>query len=134
MADGARECEKSAVVIGVVVNPNSRKNRKQPPGRVEKIRRIVGETGEVRETESVGAVAPAVRDLIARKVDYLVSDGGDGAMNWMLNAAHDLAEEGALGPHLAWALGRGILERLDGRVRLTTTGRLLSNELFARLV
>jgi len=43
-----------------------------------------------------------------------------------------------LAPHLDWALERGLLERLiqDGeeRVRLTTAGRLLSNELFARLV
>jgi diacylglycerol kinase family enzyme len=83
--------------IGVVINPNSRKNRKQPPGRAERIRRILGAAGEARETESIAAVAPAVRDLIERNVDYLVSDGGDGAMNWMLNAAYDLAEAGALG-------------------------------------
>jgi putative oxygen-independent coproporphyrinogen III oxidase len=45
---------------------------------------------------------------------------------------------GPLAPHVDWALERGLLERhgdagRDG-VRLTTTGRLLSNELFARLV
>jgi oxygen-independent coproporphyrinogen-3 oxidase len=44
-----------------------------------------------------------------------------------------------LAGHLDWALGAGLLERFDGelgepRVRLTTDGRLLSNELFARLV
>jgi putative oxygen-independent coproporphyrinogen III oxidase len=44
-----------------------------------------------------------------------------------------------LAPHLDWALGAGLLERFEGtaaepRVRLTTDGRLLSNELFARLV
>ena len=47
------------------------------------------------------------------------------------------AESGPLGPHLAWALDAGLLEPFDGpdhRVRLTTRGRLLSNELFARLV
>ena len=46
---------------------------------------------------------------------------------------------GPLAPHLDWALEAGLLEPFpddgDGaRVRLTTTGRLLSNELFARLV
>ena len=39
-----------------------------------------------------------------------------------------------LGPELAWALDTGILHRVDDRLVLTTTGRLLSNELFARLV
>jgi oxygen-independent coproporphyrinogen-3 oxidase len=45
------------------------------------------------------------------------------------------AVSGPLGPHLAWALDRGLLERVPGaRVRLTTDGRLLSNEVFARIV
>jgi putative oxygen-independent coproporphyrinogen III oxidase len=48
------------------------------------------------------------------------------------------ARSGPLGPHLAWALDNALLEPFqapDGpRVRLTTSGRLLSNELFARLV
>jgi coproporphyrinogen III oxidase-like Fe-S oxidoreductase len=48
------------------------------------------------------------------------------------------ANAGPLAPHLAWALGSGLLEPFVGaggeRVRLTTEGRLLSNELFARLV
>ena len=47
------------------------------------------------------------------------------------------AEGGPLAPHLAWALDAGLLEPfVDGgpRVRLTTRGRLLSNELFSRLV
>ena len=44
------------------------------------------------------------------------------------------AEAGPLAPHLAWALDAGLLERSEGRVRLTTRGRLLSNELFARIV
>jgi coproporphyrinogen III oxidase-like Fe-S oxidoreductase len=52
--------------------------------------------------------------------------------------ARDAAERGPLGPHLAWALEARLLEPVDApageRVRLTTEGRLLSNELFARLV
>ena len=47
------------------------------------------------------------------------------------------AEGGPLAPHLAWALDAGLLEPFVGRgprVRLTTRGRLLSNELFSRLV
>jgi oxygen-independent coproporphyrinogen-3 oxidase len=48
------------------------------------------------------------------------------------------ARSGPLAPHLEWALATGMLERVDDgpatRYRLTTDGRLLSNELFARLV
>ncbi|HEX5827094.1 MAG TPA: coproporphyrinogen-III oxidase family protein [Candidatus Limnocylindrales bacterium] len=48
------------------------------------------------------------------------------------------ARSGPLEAHLEWALATGMLERfVDGaaeRYRLTTDGRLLSNELFARLV
>ena len=47
------------------------------------------------------------------------------------------AEAGPLAPHLAWALDVGLLEPFEHpepRVRLTTRGRLLSNELFSRLV
>jgi oxygen-independent coproporphyrinogen-3 oxidase len=47
------------------------------------------------------------------------------------------AEAGPLAPHLAWALDAGLVEVAGpgaDRVRLTTDGRLLSNELFARLV
>ena len=36
---------------------------------------------------------------------------------------------------LAWANGAGLVEQTtDGRIRLTTNGRLLSNEIFARLI
>jgi coproporphyrinogen III oxidase-like Fe-S oxidoreductase len=45
------------------------------------------------------------------------------------------ATAGPLGPHLAWAMGAGLLAAIAGdRLALTTRGRLLSNELFARLV
>ena len=48
------------------------------------------------------------------------------------------AQAGPLAPHLAWAFDNRLLESFTdeqgtARVRLTTQGRLLSNELFARL-
>jgi oxygen-independent coproporphyrinogen-3 oxidase len=45
------------------------------------------------------------------------------------------ASTGPLGPHLAWAIAAGLLAPIgEDRLALTTRGRLLSNELFARLV
>jgi oxygen-independent coproporphyrinogen-3 oxidase len=47
----------------------------------------------------------------------------------------DDAAAGPLAAHLAWALDAGLLAPAgEGRIALTTRGRLLSNELFARLV
>jgi oxygen-independent coproporphyrinogen-3 oxidase len=44
-------------------------------------------------------------------------------------------ERPSVGPSLTWALGAHLLERSgDDRLVLTTRGRLLSNELFARLI
>ena len=44
------------------------------------------------------------------------------------------AESGPLAPLLPWAFEHRLLERVAQGVRLTTEGRLLSNELFSRLV
>lgn len=45
------------------------------------------------------------------------------------------AASGPLAPHLAWARGAGLLAPVgEGRIALTTRGRLLSNELFLKLV
>lgn len=45
-----------------------------------------------------------------------------------------LAREAALAPALAWAADTGLVEATEGRVRLTVSGRLLANEVFARLL
>jgi coproporphyrinogen III oxidase-like Fe-S oxidoreductase len=50
----------------------------------------------------------------------------------------DDVEAGPLAPHLGWALDAGLVEQSatpsGPRIHLTTRGRLLSNELFARIV
>jgi len=79
-------------------------------------------------SESVGAGAAAAETAILA----LRLDTG-------LALSEASAPGSPLAPHLEWALGAGLLEPFAGdagepRVRLTTDGRLLSNELFARLV
>jgi oxygen-independent coproporphyrinogen-3 oxidase len=48
--------------------------------------------------------------------------------------ASETSVDPAFGPALGWASSEGLLESTGERVRLTPRGRLLSNELFARLV
>lgn len=76
-------------------------------------------------------------------VDAAVAAAEAAILSLRLDTGLALAEASSpgspLAPHLDWALDNGLLERFEGeagepRVRLTTDGRLLSNELFARLV
>jgi oxygen-independent coproporphyrinogen-3 oxidase len=48
--------------------------------------------------------------------------------------AADVAGDPAFAPALIWALESGLADRSAGRVRLTQRGRMLSNEVFARLL
>jgi diacylglycerol kinase family enzyme len=70
--------------LGVVVNPRARKNRDAPNDRVDRLRRLVGPWGEVHETASVDAL-PGVVERLRPRASHLVSDGGDGALHWLIN-------------------------------------------------
>jgi hypothetical protein len=70
--------------LGVVVNPRARKNRGKRGDRGAELRRIVGPWGEVHEAGSVDDLAGIVQRLYPR-ASHLVSDGGDGALHWLIN-------------------------------------------------
>jgi diacylglycerol kinase family enzyme len=71
--------------LGVVVNPLAHKNRAVQGDRCADLRHIVGPWGEVYETGSVDHLHGIVEWLYPR-VSHLVSDGGDGALHWLINA------------------------------------------------
>jgi len=78
--------------IGVITNPNSRKNRNRPD-RAERLQRIVGSLGEVHETSSVESIKPVLRDFLRKQARYWVADGGDGALHWMLRMGMEVLQE-----------------------------------------
>ncbi len=78
--------------IGVITNPNSRKNRNRPD-RAERLQRIVGTMGEVHETNSVESIKPVLRDFLRKQARYWVADGGDGALHWMLRMGMEVLQE-----------------------------------------
>ena len=78
--------------IGVITNPNSRKNRNRPD-RAERLQRIVGGMGEVHETASIAAIKPVLRDFLRKRARYWVADGGDGALHWMLRMGMEVLQE-----------------------------------------
>ena len=78
--------------IGVITNPNSRKNRNRPD-RAERLQRIVGSFGEVHETSSIESIKPVLRDFLRKRARYWVADGGDGALHWMLRMGMEVLQE-----------------------------------------
>ena len=78
--------------IGVITNPNSRKNRNRPD-RAERLQRIVGSMGEVHETASLDSIKPVLREFLRKRARYWVADGGDGALHWMLRLGMEVLQE-----------------------------------------
>lgn len=78
--------------IGVITNPNSRKNRNRPE-RVERLQRIVGQMGEVHQTDSIDSIKPVLREFLRKRARYWVADGGDGALHWMLRMGMEVLQE-----------------------------------------
>jgi diacylglycerol kinase family enzyme len=73
-------------LIGVVINPFSRRNRGQS-GLKRKLERLLGDYGRVVETYSTDAIIPALKQFADEGRRYWVADGGDGALHWMINGA-----------------------------------------------
>ena len=78
--------------IGVITNPNSRKNRNRPD-RADRLRRIVGDLGEVHATSSVQSIKPVLREFLRKRARYWVADGGDGALHWMVRMGMEVLQE-----------------------------------------
>lgn len=73
--------------IGVVTNPNSKKNRRRVR-RLQQLERAAGRRAVVRETANVGELPGVVDELLDAGCRYWVSDGGDGALQWLMTEGH----------------------------------------------
>jgi hypothetical protein len=80
-------------VIGVVTNPLSGKNRRNP-GRLRELERAVGKHGVVRQTRNLDELAVVLREFGEIGCAYWVCDGGDGTLHWMLSTASRIAKDG----------------------------------------
>lgn len=72
--------------IGVVVNPSSRDNRRNPD-RPHTLRRLLGGRGKVFEASSHDALDAFLRELHAARTRYLAVCGGDGTQHLTLSRA-----------------------------------------------
>ena len=78
--------------IGVITNPNSRKNRNRPD-RARELQSILGDMGEVRQTDSLESIKPVLRDFLRKRAKFWVADGGDGALHWMVRMGMEVLQE-----------------------------------------
>lgn len=78
--------------IGVITNPNSRKNRGRP-NRARELQSIVGDLGEVHATDTVDSIKPILRQFLRRRARFWVADGGDGALHWMIRKGFEVLQE-----------------------------------------
>lgn len=70
--------------IGVLTNPNSGKNRRNP-SRLRELERAVGRLGVVRQTGDLGELAHVLDEFLELGCRYWVCDGGDGTLHWLLS-------------------------------------------------
>ncbi|MEZ4404085.1 MAG: diacylglycerol kinase family protein [Kofleriaceae bacterium] len=84
--------------IGVITNPNSRKN-KGKPNRAQHLQSILGDVGEVHETRTLESIKPVLRDFLRKRARYWVADGGDGALHWMLRMGMEVLQEEEFAGH-----------------------------------
>ncbi len=78
--------------IGVVFNPNSKRNRLNPE-RYELLVGLVGTHGTVRRTDHPDDVPAVIGDFLDSGVRWWVADGGDGAFHWLVNKADQVITE-----------------------------------------
>ncbi|MEM6289623.1 MAG: diacylglycerol kinase family protein [Myxococcota bacterium] len=81
-----------ATPIGVLTNPNSGKNRRNPE-RLGDLERAVAGYGVVRQTRDLDELAGVIREFVELGCRYWVVDGGDGTLHWLLSTAHRVATE-----------------------------------------
>ncbi len=88
-------------------------------------------SGEMRHIAGAEAITPELSMADTLILGLRLNDGVDAAT---FESRYGRSMESVYGDVLNEFIGYGLLERADRRVRLTARGRLLSNELFQRLL
>ncbi len=70
--------------LGIITNPYAGKNASHSH-RAKELGRIIGPYGWVRESRNLDQLKSILYDFAAHKVPYVVCDGGDGTVHWIIN-------------------------------------------------
>lgn len=112
--------------IGVVLNPYSRSNRKNPD-RAEELGFIVGDKGSCHATHSIEDVKELAREFQSRQIEILGLSGGDGTYQKTLTAIVDVYRGTPL-PKIA-LLGGGTMNNVVGCLGIQGTPETILSRL-----
>jgi diacylglycerol kinase family enzyme len=83
--------------IGVLTNPHSRRNRRDP-GIVEGLAAVLGDHGTIAAPDDLAAMPATVRGFREQQVDVVCINGGDGTVHQTVTALVEAYGESALPP------------------------------------
>ena len=73
-------------VIGIIINPNSRVNKKTNCSSVNKFEKIAGDLADIRATHSIDELNSAIKDFKKRNYPYIAISGGDGTIHHVVTS------------------------------------------------
>lgn len=78
--------------IGIITNPRSGKNRRNPK-RLDELSSVLGSRGVIRRTTEPSQLKAVIEEFFELGCEYWVCDGGDGTLHWVLSHAYPIALE-----------------------------------------
>ena len=115
--------------IGVILNPYSRSNRKNP-NRAEKLGFIVGDKGSCHATKDISDVENLAREFKERQIEILGLSGGDGTYQKTLTTLINVYGDTPL-PNIAF-LGGGTMNNVVGYLGIRGTPETILSQLIYR--
>lgn len=93
-------------MIGVIVNPNAHRNRRRPD-KARVLQTLVQHHGRVLQTATPDEIPRAVQRLYDEGCRWMVADGGDGSLHWLLHHAIEQLGVDVVQHELKWVAGNG---------------------------
>ncbi|MCX7633188.1 MAG: diacylglycerol kinase family protein [Turneriella sp.] len=84
-----RAQQTQAPFFAIITNPYAGKNMRSAQ-RSRQLARLIGRHGCVRESRNLDQLQSILSELAAHQAPYIVCDGGDGTIHWVLNTYLDI--------------------------------------------